>query len=875
MKKHSNSEPWRRWSGLFLAVPALIALLALSPVQAVLAGETAESIRNAQATELSNLDAEYDAKASQWRDSKTGRVNPNTPEYQDMMREYTAKQTAIQQKYAGQRRNLSSIDTVNANYKGEIDSSGSNIKDARSDMDYTAKSDEGARKLADEWKATYGEKNVKYDPHTGSYRNQVTDEVLWEPSNPQRAAARVYNPDAYTTHTPGQADGSNPYGQTLDHEKKFVDYGNKGDLRGQSKAASKMFEDTGIPGSETIKQADAMRNYQGEYRSGVKTFGDDPALQAKDAQNYQNKLGQEVETAKAAAKAKTDANFAEQRVKADAARAAGDTATADQIEKNIRDTQIKNMDVQDANMRAGEKGLKGGATEAPVAGETPGGGKGKWKGEGISMTDTPVAGEPTAGGEVKGGEVGPGKPGVGGKVLEGVGTAAGVVMVGDIGSQVKDAVTSDKPGENLGKVGVNVGKGLTGIGTVEHVIGSQTEKGEAEDAIVHANEMAWQQYRQENIMELKKAGVPDDRIKTIMDKFDAGDPRALDVEYTLLKGQGKDVTRPDPWKNMVGVDSITPDNTVGDRAYDTLVTPVVKAGKFFGAVPGDVKDAMVGYGEKIAAEGEAARNQEAAWQQIQDRLTAAHADLDTQRKAWEMFNSGDAKGAQGVVNDAYKDLVPIDVNGQTVYVNKQVLDNPFSKLKLNEPGLNPDGTPVIKVGDAPLTGLLDAKGNRVDKNTKDGFDNMGQNTTLQEGSTAGDAILKDAKAQVNVAGGIGQNTLDGKAGEIAGADKKGSTANIIGGAIIDGAGKGLGAGATVVGQAGAEKAGNDIFGKDDKHGTTTTTTPTTPTSSSGGTKSGGHTKTKGTKSTGKTSSSSHGGSSSGGGTHVITLTPVD
>lgn len=262
-------------------------------------GRDIDELRSLQQRELDSLEAKYSKKAREVAGRPDGTVDVNNKAYQHIEQEYFEKAQAIKEKYRNQDVRGAEIDRVKKGYKGLVDVSGSKPKDVRADVDLTAKTDEAAKKLADEWRRA-GD-SVVYDPNTGKYVNKTKDATLWEPVTPQRQAARQRDHDAFVTAGGKDAAGvkgpeavPDPLGYNYDNQQKFDHASADGDMKTQGKSVSKAAESTGHR-SETTQQADALRNYNNTDEAGITRLGESKEVKEKKIQEWQKNAQKELE----------------------------------------------------------------------------------------------------------------------------------------------------------------------------------------------------------------------------------------------------------------------------------------------------------------------------------------------------------------------------------------------------------------------------------------------------------------------------------------------------------------------------------------------------------------------------------------------------
>ena len=163
-----------------------------------------------------------------------------------------------------------------------------------------------AGKLADQWTGQ-GDKVVYHtidDPGGTTTKpkdmkrvykivNENWDTVVWTPESPEIRAAKLKDPDTFTTQGGQQRTGNvdaarDPRGYYLDNEQKFLHAVETGDFRTVAKSASKAGEATGLHTRDPdfYDQAKALRKYADPVQAGVATLGDSPDVETRKMQDW-------------------------------------------------------------------------------------------------------------------------------------------------------------------------------------------------------------------------------------------------------------------------------------------------------------------------------------------------------------------------------------------------------------------------------------------------------------------------------------------------------------------------------------------------------------------------------------------------------------
>lgn len=349
MKKHMVKNS-RVFLPFLIALGIAVLLSASSPC----AGEDdLETLRARQKSELDALCEEYNKKARQIAGNPDGTVDTSKRGYDDLVKEYKAKKEAIQGKYKSMDTRGKMIKDVKNRYK-DISTTGSDPKDVRADVDVYAKTDDAANALAKEWKkAGHIVKKCKT-----KYVNESIDATLWLPETKERSIAKLEDYDAF--FTPGGkkktgvwSEPSDPTGQVIDHEKKYIHAKVESDLKTQAKSVDKIGNEMGLKDTESgfYKQCEDLRNYKDPVEADIFDLGDSPEVQEQKIQKWQNQAEVQIEKAKKVAKKRSDTVRQAREELAKQMDQAGHPDAADKIRERIKK-------VENANKKAAEHNKK-------------------------------------------------------------------------------------------------------------------------------------------------------------------------------------------------------------------------------------------------------------------------------------------------------------------------------------------------------------------------------------------------------------------------------------------------------------------------------------------------------------------------------------
>jgi hypothetical protein len=288
-------------------------------------GHDLESLRSLQKKELDAIEATYSEKARQVAGNPDGTVNVESEAYRKVEAEYKQQMEKARGKYAKYDPRLPELTRIQKDYDGLIENSGSGTtandakaapaskadvktkdlkppKDVRADLDLTAKTDEAAKKLVDEWRKN-GDYTITYDPKTGKYVSKMHDATIWEPATPERQKARQADADAFVTPGGKKAVGvtgpeamTDPLGYALDNKQKFQHARDGMDMKTMGKSLSKAAENVGHA-SPVSRQADALRNYKSPSEVGITRLGETREVQQKKLKDWTNKAEADFEVA--------------------------------------------------------------------------------------------------------------------------------------------------------------------------------------------------------------------------------------------------------------------------------------------------------------------------------------------------------------------------------------------------------------------------------------------------------------------------------------------------------------------------------------------------------------------------------------------------
>jgi hypothetical protein len=220
---------------------------------------------------------------------------------------YRQRAAEIKQKHLQQDKRGKYTDEIVKRYGGEIESTGSNPKDVRADVDLGAKNKAAADKLTQEWKSA----GHKVEDHGYKVVNKTTDTTLWKPcSTPECLRVKVRDPDAWTTEGGLKATGNterirDPRGQYLDNAKKFFhakDDFSQATANPDAIDELKTFESVKTAAKSLDKAAEAAgtkqaddfwqkvenirKQYMDPWEAGIADPNDPPAKQVKDIEKF-------------------------------------------------------------------------------------------------------------------------------------------------------------------------------------------------------------------------------------------------------------------------------------------------------------------------------------------------------------------------------------------------------------------------------------------------------------------------------------------------------------------------------------------------------------------------------------------------------------
>lgn len=277
--------PALRSLGLCLTVWTLLLALGL-PAQDL------ETLRRNQKADQERLLEYYDAKARETCPrGADGKVDTRSPEYQKLLNDYKRAHTRLNQTY---RKKDPRLDDLRARRPG-LTNSGSVPKNVKSDVDWTAETDEAFEAKRREWEAR-GD-TVVVEDH--KLVNKTTDETLWRPGVRAGDDALVRDGDAHGTEGGRKkvAGGDNvrdAEGSALDQKKKYLDAKRRGDLKDQAKVVVKGADDTGRT-SSTVEEPRKIKDYGDTVTSGTSDLGDDAETREAKQRDLQERLDAEME----------------------------------------------------------------------------------------------------------------------------------------------------------------------------------------------------------------------------------------------------------------------------------------------------------------------------------------------------------------------------------------------------------------------------------------------------------------------------------------------------------------------------------------------------------------------------------------------------
>ena len=300
-----------------------------------------ESLRSLQQKDLDAIEAKYSEMARKAAGNPDGTVNVDSEAYRKVEQEYFQQMQKTREKYTKLDPRMQELTRIQEKYDGLIENSGSGAtaadakaekssaktdassesakkkkdlkppKDVRADLDLTAKTDEAARQLVDEWRKN-GDYTITYDPKTGKYVSTMHDATIWEPATPERQKARQADSDAFVTPGGKKAVGvtgpeamTDPLGYALDNKQKFQHARDGKDMKTMGKSLSKAAENVGHT-SPVSRQADALRNYKNPNEVGITRLGESKAVQEQKIEKWTNKAEADFEVAEHKARERSE-----------------------------------------------------------------------------------------------------------------------------------------------------------------------------------------------------------------------------------------------------------------------------------------------------------------------------------------------------------------------------------------------------------------------------------------------------------------------------------------------------------------------------------------------------------------------------------------
>jgi len=319
----SSRKHWRESAlmGMRVLVRLLVVAAFVCCSSGLVFSHDLESLRSLQQKELDAIEAKYSEMARQAAGNPDGTVNVDSEAYRKVEKEYFQQMEKARAKYAKVDPRVPELKRIQDQYDGLIENSGSGRtaadakadpkveassdakgkqkdlkppKDVRADLDLTARTDEAARQLVDEWRKN-GDYTITHDPKTGKYVSKMHDATIWEPATPERQKARQADSDAFVTPGGKKAVGvtgpeaiTDPLGYALDNKQKFQHAAESMDMKTMGKSLSKAAENVGHT-SPVSRQADALRNYKSPNEVGITNLGESRAVQEKKLKQWVNK----------------------------------------------------------------------------------------------------------------------------------------------------------------------------------------------------------------------------------------------------------------------------------------------------------------------------------------------------------------------------------------------------------------------------------------------------------------------------------------------------------------------------------------------------------------------------------------------------------
>ncbi|MDD5707116.1 MAG: hypothetical protein PHR35_14425, partial [Kiritimatiellae bacterium] len=721
-----------------------------------------KDLRAKQAAELDSLRNTYDHRArTECPRNRDGTINKNSAEYKNLVGEYTDAHEAVRQKH------LADLPPDKVG-KG-VQNTGSKRKDVRSDGDYTASDDASYDGQKKDWEGRgHSVKDKGYKAV-----NESTDESLWksDPDGKYRDA-KIKDPDAMGTPGGQKSVGdkrgiTDAEGMTLDHEKKYLDGKERGNLKDQAKAVNKAGEKTGRAASDPdglYAKNRALQQYGDDVTAGITDLGDSPAERQRKLDDFQKANDAEMERIKAEGKAQGERGQRNREQVRDQTRkteTAGDEAwnkakndanydgqktTSEAIDDRIKQVNDANRATAEQNKATRER-LEGGTARA----DTP---------DGKPRVDADAPGGPrvdadTPGGPKVDGPDGPhgaAKPGKMGKAMEAAGKGMEAV---DILATAEDAKTAIQEGD-MKKLRGTLAEGAdglvgspvaTGKMVKDRLVDAHGDKNDAQAraAAAEANE---QQMR----LDLLREGYSKENVDKIMDAHEKGDDGPLKAGYAKI---GKEIPKPVETDPTIGESLSNYGSEVVENAgevYDGLKERGAKAGKLVKGAAEDVSEIGAGLTEKGVVD-QIRENQKDNW--TGNNLAAGADHIYEKGKEAVGIKSTDGEREDQAAKDLADKLIEKGVDpGEAREAAERVIQHPGDKDAATHM------RDLVREAD-PATKMVE-KG--VDpKEAREAADRMRQNPNSAEARSHVRDLIREAQEQKGKDGKAGKG---GKAGDV-------------------------------------------------------------------------------------------------------------
>ncbi len=817
-------------------------------------GRSVAELRKQQQLEIDNLRSHYDQRArTEAPKNPDGSINKSSPEYQKLKAEYAQKHAEIRDSYASQDGRKAQYDGMSK--KSGVKSTGSAPKDVRSDGDFTPQSEADFNQKKGEWEGR-GDKVVDKGHKVV---NETTDETLWKNDPDGKFKdAKIRDGDAVGTAGGKKSVGDNAggitdnEGMTLDHEKKYLDGKQRGNVKDQAKAVSKAGEATGVAkqNPEFYDKAKNLKNYGDDVTAGISDLGDSPEVRQKKMDDFQRQADAEMEKIKQAGREQGARTQDQRKQIADQARAAenaGDKewaeakkkanygeqkTTSEAIDDRINQVKEGNAATAENNKAMRDKLNKGTGAQTP---ESPGSRVTDADGPGVKAAPEPpdAASRGPKGGKTPGGAPGEGMAaegaakGMGGKLKAGVGAAMDGVQIFNTAQDVKEILQADDPVAEAKKKAMQQADGMTG-----DVRNKYNDHSAAQEATEQANRMNQQAYQTQLENKLRRTGVDPAEARRLAQEYAAGNAQGYEGKLAEQAAKGIRDPKGDRMPERPKAETVTADDGVIDRTLDVgkgMVHGAARAGTFVKDAVSDTAEIAGGLtekgvvGELVDQKKESYNN----WREAsKSNADADRTEQDVRKNAEDIYQKLKARGASDVgarnAAEALANGNPKPLHDLVANLNAK---QRAAGLRTGEGGEaqgdgKGDGSEGTKGG--ALQTFVGGRDQQNADKTRTALGAMQAQSQVSQASTAGDQESRDAKGKLDQAGHEAQDKNDQTTRQVAAGDRKESLGNKIGEGIQAGLTAGGTAFGTALGGAAADKATAAIFGdgkdKDgDKH----------------------------------------------------------